>query len=63
MILAASLSFYTILSAVSLYVVFLILRSADRISFPATYLPFKAPPVPIPEYVDTYTPLDWKGLA
>lgn len=61
--LAASLSFYAVLSLVSCWVVFLILRSADRISFPSTYLPFKAPPVPIPEFVDAYSPLDWKGLV
>lgn len=62
--MAASPMIYAVevvlLSVMSLWCVWLMLRSADRKFFPETYLPQRAPEVLVT--FDDYSPLDWKGL-
>ncbi|MGZ6854335.1 MAG: hypothetical protein ACXVGC_09800 [Mycobacteriaceae bacterium] len=53
--------FLFVLSAASLGCVWRILRSADRVSFPSTYVMPRAPEVLV--VFDDFSPIDWKGLA
>lgn len=55
------LAFLVVLSAASLGCVWRILRAADRISFPSTYVMPRAPEVLV--VFDDFSPIDWKGLT
>lgn len=50
-----------VLSVASLGFVWRILRAADRLSFPSTFVPMRAPEVL--DLIDTYSPLDHRGLV